>query len=267
VVLVVVASRAARDRWRAAADEQRPWLTGTVAALAAATVALSVSPTSAATVPLVAVLAGSLLAAPSPASIRSTARRGASPSPGRWTPTSALAWTVTASFGVVLLVPAVAAELPLARAQQAASAGDTAGAERALSTAQRLRPWDTDTDLLGACLLAPLAIRGDTDAAAAATRHANRALARTPSSAEVLRCDAQARLALGDLPGARRQLDAALRVLPGNPELLLLSGYTYAASGALAEAVTPLRAATRNPATARRAQALLAQVDDALSGS
>ena len=165
---------------------------------------------------------------------------------------------------MLALVPAVAAEIPLAQAQRAASVGDTAALTRALDTARMLRPWDADVDMLGACLLAPLALRGDTAAATAADEHARRALARVPDSTETLRCGAQASLSLGDLAGARDQLDTALRLAPDDPELLLLSGYTYAASGQLSQAAPALQAATGNPFTAVRAEALLAQVRQAL---
>ena len=167
---------------------------------------------------------------------------------------------------VLVLVPAVAAERPLAQAQTAAVHGDATAAEQALRDAQRLRPWDADIDLLGACQLAPLALHGDRTAAAGAVAHADRALARLPRSTEALRCGIEGDLGLGDLAAARTRLDQALRLAPDNPELLLLSGYTYAAAGQLGPARGPLRAATGNPFTAPRAQALLTQVDDALAG-
>lgn len=274
VVLLVVMVLAARDRWRAErersgdrsdGDRSDPagtrWLVGGFAGVAAAGVALSVSFTSAATVPLVAALAGSLVAVGLRTESRRTGRRKSEVVVDDRRPV--IAWSVAAGVLVIVLVPAVGAEIPLDQAGQAASRGDVKAATQALDTAHTLRPWDADVDMLGTCFLAPLAMYQDADAAVAADKHARRALARVPESTETLRCAAQASISLDDFVLARERLDKALRLSPDNPELLLLSGYTYAATGDLDKAAADLQAATTNPFTADLANDMLAQVAEA----
>ena len=80
---------------------------------------------------------------------------------------------VVAALAVV--VPAAAAEWPMADGARAARAGDIAGAEKYFQRAYSLRPWDSDTSMLAAQAFAGPATDGDPVAAANAVRWGSRA--------------------------------------------------------------------------------------------
>ncbi|MCC2335706.1 O-antigen ligase family protein [Cellulomonas wangsupingiae] len=170
------------------------------------------------------------------------------PGPGRATAATDALWRAGAAALSVVLAAAVAGEAVLGTAYRRVGEGDLAGAVTAFGTAQRLRPWDADLTAHAAAAFATLASSGVPGAADVAVawgtsasarlpasvpaatalsvglRTSGRphealavlddALARQPHAPDTLVQRAVTRATLGDLDGAREDLDAAVAVAP-----------------------------------------------------
>lgn len=211
VAAVVVLVR----RLRAADGPRATDLAAVLAVVLAYGVAAATHPTTPGVVPLVALLAGSGLALPARDRTRST-HRGA---------------LVPVAAALLLVLPAAAAEWPLAGAMAHLSRGDVAAAERSFAAAQRLRPWDADTAMTAAHAFAQAALAGEPRAAGPAGDWAGRALARVPDSLTARAAAAVAAEATGDLDAALALLDTQVRAAPADPEWRLRRGVVRAEGG------------------------------------
>ncbi|MFN4002327.1 O-antigen ligase family protein [Microcella sp.] len=176
--------------------------------LIAVLVPLAVQPTAAATLLLLGLLAGALLAAPAPTS----APRG------RTLATGALLAGVAAALAVLLV-----GELHLGRAAQLAGSpagpGTTTVTEidAALSSARAARPFDPDVAIIGAELLVARVDAGDRGAISAARQWVDRATLAAPGSLAAGRAAVTLAIAEGDLPLARASVDALIERVPRHP--------------------------------------------------
>jgi hypothetical protein len=124
----------------------------------------------------------------------------------------------------VCLFAAAAAEIPLRHGIDQAGSGDVSTAGSSLDRARALRPWDADLGMLAAQSFAVGASDGDTDAARAAVRWADRSLARTPDTYDSLLSRGVALIALDELDLAVRDLDRAITIGPTDPRAWLQRG-------------------------------------------
>ena len=229
VAAVVATAVLGRRALLAADDERRPLLVGAMATLVAGLVALSTGFTHAATTPLLALLAGALVAVP-PRSEES-----------RWLPRAVAA---VATLWFLALGAACVGEVRTADGVGLAASGRTADADAAFAAAQRLRPWDPDLALVATEAFAPGATEGDVASAEQALVWSERALARAPGSLEAARTHGIALATLGRLPEARSVLDGLVTEQPNDPSLLVAAGTFAAQDGDLDAALRDLGRAT-----------------------
>jgi O-antigen ligase/Flp pilus assembly protein TadD len=228
LALVAYAAPRALRQIRGSRDSPDPLPLGCALALAGYGVALLAHFTEPGETILAATLFGGLCAAPSPPAAP------ASTEPRR----SVLGRAAAVGAGVVALVLALGAvaELPLRRAYSAAQRSDVASADHLFATAHALRPWDADLSAAAGHAFAVLANDQVPDADAAAGRWLRRALAKLPASPQVLADLAAVAELHRDLSTARRDLAAAARRDPLNPELVLRRGVVEAEAGGSAAA-------------------------------
>ena len=132
--------------------------------------------------------------------------------------------------GVVALLGWVA-DVHLAASVDALSAGDVVLAAETATSAQDLRPWDSDLCLLVSQGFAAAASNGLVGSAAEAQRWARCALETTPQSVEAALALAVGQIADSDSDGARSTLDRALQRSPFDPQLLVQSAVSHAVLG------------------------------------
>lgn len=168
---------AAVRRLRSPSDED-VLLSGAVAGVLVAAVALLAHPTGPAVYLLVALLVGIVVAVPRP------------PLVGFGSPIRTIAARAVGVVAVLVLVLATAAEIPMGAAV-AASPGDGEPDAR-LDAAAALRPWDPELLALGAQILTARAVAGDADALDPAARWTAEAASAFPHTLAVL--DARAAL-------------------------------------------------------------------------
>lgn len=202
---------------RSLRTDPQPTAAAGSAVIAGAT-ALMVHFTSAATLPLLCLLAGWVTATVLPE------RAGAAERMARWVPAAGL------SCCALGLATATAAEAPIAAALHAATHADLRAAQRAWATAHRMRPWDTDLWLRHATAATNAAAQGLLPAASCLppTWHAH---TRLPTSSEAAHTRAECLEANNDLTAARAVLATALKHDPTNLDLLLLAGVLAARDG------------------------------------
>lgn len=194
--------------------------------------------TTASTTPLVAMLAG-LLVATRP---RTTSVGPRSRSRYR---VGALAVGAVGVAWLVVVLLAVLAERPLAAAYGALGRADVVAAEGAFSDAARLRPWDADVAVMAAHGLAVLAEGGVPGALEAADRWADRALDRVPGSTTALAARATADDLAGHDDAADEVLTRLVQAEPVNAEWWLRRGVVRAEAGRYDAAEADLREAAR----------------------
>jgi len=224
LLLAVSTVRTAVVRIRSAEGAHRNALIGAFAAVAGYGVGLLAGFTSPGTTPLAAFICGGLLA--------STVRRAPVLPAGvrEWTerPPARAAALATGALsvigGLVLAVPAAAAELPMAAGAAAAGHGDIAQAEHHFQTAYALRPWDSDTALLAAQAFAGPAAEGNPAAAKHAVEWAKVSLTRTPDSVEAGLALSIGYINSGDIPAAKQRLDELVARAPYTSALYVQRG-------------------------------------------
>lgn len=188
-----------------------------IAAMAAALVALQTHFTTPGTAPLLAALAGFVVARP--------ARRDGSPPDGtaaaealgRWTPAAVV------SLATLVLVGALLAEVAAAGAVDALGRGQADAAASDWRLAHRLRPWDGDLVLREARAYDWAVSNGTVPADACLAPTAD-AVAARPGAQESSVDRAKCLSYNGDLAAAKLVLAAGLRNNPKSTELLVLSG-------------------------------------------
>ncbi len=131
---------------------------------------------------------------------------------------------------LVLTSAAVVAEYPLNAAVGAAVRGDVNEAQRGFTTAQRLRPWDSDIAQIAAQSLAQVADSGSSEAAPLAISWASDSLKRTPGSILSGQSLATALMSQGNLDAARAELEDLQKRAPFNPQVAHRLGDEDAAS-------------------------------------
>lgn len=202
---------------RRSADADFAGTLSAVAAVVAGVVSMGTHFTSAATVPLIAVLVGWVAGQPVSRTLSTGSAESWRLRMARWTPTVA-----AASAGLVL-VTAAAAELPVARALSATSAGAPQLAEAYWRQARLLRPWDVDLWMRQGHAMGYAVTYGLAPAPLCLlpTHEAERRLPRSSQVAEDrVRClDANGQFEAAQSTGSR-----ALAHDPTNVNLLLLSG-------------------------------------------
>lgn len=157
----------------------------------------------------------------------------------------AAAWCLVGATWTVALAAGIAGDVVVARATEAAAAGETATAQRQFSAAQRWRPWDPDIALLAATAFAGGASVGDMQQAEAAEEWSSRSLARVPASAEARLLRANALGALGRVDQARDLLAVLLEDQPHDVEVLTSAGLLAAADDDLSAALDHFVTVTR----------------------
>jgi tetratricopeptide (TPR) repeat protein len=146
------------------------------------------------------------------------------------------------AFWTLFLAVATSAEIPLAEAERAATAGDVDAAVALLDQAEGRRPWDVDVSIIGAEMLAAAADRGIPGAAEAAITRAEAVLERAPDSVEAAMALAVAQMALGAagdgqaLTAAHATLATLAERLPDDPAVLHRFGGVLIYEGRLTEA-------------------------------
>lgn len=189
--------------------------------------------TSPATTPLAAMALGTLLTVDRPVQ--------ESRSKGRLD----LALGLSASVAAVVALLGWGADVRLAQSLDALRAGDVVGAAEGATSAQDLRPWDSDLCLLLSQGFAAAASNGLVGSAAEAQRWANCALDTTPQSIEAALALAVGQIADGDSDEASATLDRALVRSPFDPQLLVQSAVSHAVLGDLEAAWADVQAAQR----------------------
>ncbi len=230
--------------------------------------ALLVQPTAAATLLLLGLLVGALVAVPATGSSAEPLRPAepvepaerpeppAGPAAAAYATTSSPAATAqrlrTAGTAALLtglatlLAVMLAGEGHLGRAAQLATGTAPASAvDEALRQAQALRPGDPDVAIIGADLLVARVDGGDTSALAAAQTWTDRALRAAPASLTAGRAAVTLALAAGDLPAARERVDALVQVLPEHPWPAHRSGAIAVLEGDTVRAESELLRASR----------------------
>ena len=161
-----------------------------------------------------------------------------------------VAWIRTAALSVwvVLLILAMAAELPLNAGVRAAAAGAPLAANEAFEAAQALRPWDADIASIAAQSLASAADRQVDGAGPQAIVWARRSLAQVPTSALSSKALAIGLQYTGDLDGARQVLaDLVVRTPSDSEALHRLGGICFLLGDANAAVQNLERAAALDP--------------------
>ncbi|MEO5319298.1 O-antigen ligase family protein [Arthrobacter sp. CC3] len=257
LALLLAAStlKTAMVRIRSAEGIHRDTLISALAAVVGYGVGLLTGFTSPGTTPLAAFICGGLLAsalvAPAP---QTEAPEPEAPQPESsklrsWFKAPAARTAATAAGalavvgGLVLAVPAAAAEWPMAAGVSAAGNGDTGQAQRHFQAAQALRPWDSDTALLAAQAFAGPAAEGDPEAAARAVEWARVSLSRTPDSVEAGLALSIGYLNSGELPAAKQQLDELIIRAPYTSGLYVQRGIAWFGLGRPEQSIADLRTA------------------------
>lgn len=200
--------------------------------------------TSPGTTGLVAFLCGGLAACHQPTQGRPDGFAGLVRSVASWK-IAGLALVVAA---LTVVVPAAAAEWPMAYGARAAREGDIAGADKYFQRAYSLRPWDSDTSMLAAQAFAGPATDGDPVAAANAVRWGSRAIERTPHSLEAGIATAIGHIYSGDLATAKALLDKLAATAPYSSGVYLQRGVANFGLGRTAESIADLeKAAVLDP--------------------
>ena len=211
-------------------------------AIVAGVVAMQVHFTSSATMPLLSLFGGWMVAVSLTEPPQSREQIG--DVAFRWLPTIALGWCA------LVLALATAGEASIARALAETTRGAEAAAHNSWTTAHRLRPWDHDLWLRQGHAATYAATQG----IAPPTTCLNPtevATTRLPNSSEAAQDRAQCLEANNDLIAATQVLSAARSTDPKNIDLLLLSGVIAARSGdLLAAEELLLRATGLSPDTA-----------------
>lgn len=161
-----------------------------------------------------------------------------------------VAWIRAAALSIwtVLLILAMAAELPLNAGVRAAAAGAPIAASEAFDAAQALRPWDADIASIAAQSLASAADQQVDGAAEEAIIWARRSLAQVPSSALSSKALAVGLQYTGDLAGARQVLTDLVTRSPSDSEALhRLGGICFLLGDADAAVQNLERAAELDP--------------------
>ncbi len=153
---------------------------------------------------LAAFLLGTVVAVPP-----GTARQRRAPAP---------AVAVAGTAMAVVLLGAIAGDVALQRGVEEADLHSAANAEAGFAQASRWRPWDVDTHVIAARVLAAEAAAGDLGAAGAAEDHAREALAGLSESYESLVALGVSLSAQGRLEESLRVLDRAVAAAPERPD-------------------------------------------------
>lgn len=205
-------------------------------AIVAGVVAMQVHFTSAATMPLLALLGGWVAAVPLPEPPQS--RQIVGDVAFRWLPTITLGWCA------LVLAAATAAEASIAAALAETARGDETAAQTSWATAHRLRRWDQDLWLRQGHAATFATLQGNVPPTTC-LNPTELATTRLPNSSEATQDRAQCLEANGD-PIAATQVLATGRVTdPTNIDLLLLSGVIAARSDDLQAAEELLLQASR----------------------
>ena len=245
LLLAATTMRTAVVRIRAADGTHRNTLIGALAAVVGYGVGLLTGFTSPGTTPLAAFICGGLiastLAAPATQLHKSRLGQWANTPPARTAATAAGALAVVG--GLILAVPAAAAEWPMGAGVGAAGDGNIAQAQRHFQAAQALRPWDSDTALLAAQAFAGPAAEGDPEAAARAVEWAKVSLARTPDSVEAGLALSIGYLNGGDIPAAKQKLDELISRAPYTSGLYVQRGIASFGLGQPEQSIADLQTA------------------------
>lgn len=251
LALLLAAStlRTAVVRIHSADGARRIALIGALAAVVGYGVGLLTGFTSPGTTPLAAFICGGLLATTIVVSkeSRTSRLRGWSVTPPA-RKGAAAAGALAVVGGLVLAVPAAAAEWPMAAGVGAAGSGDIAGAQRHFQAAKALRPWDSDTALLAAQAFAGPAAEGDTEAAERAVEWARVSLARTPESVEAGLALSIGYINSGNVPAAKERLDELIVRAPYTSQLYVQRGIAAFGLGQPEQSIADLQtAASQSP--------------------
>lgn len=233
-------------RWRAAivfsrSDPGETHLAGSGVALLAYGIALLTHFTSPGTTLLASFLLGSLLAVER----SQPARREASILLGQL---GRALRTAAISAWAAFLAMTVVGEVALGDGVRSADDGDLASARASFSTAQALRPWDTDGLSIAAQVMAQAADQRRLGAAELAVHYGELARTLTPDSLPLLKALAVGQQYTGDLPGVISTMTHAAELAPFDGEVLLRLGTAHLLLGDLDLAETELlRAAELDP--------------------
>jgi hypothetical protein len=237
--------------WRNVRPDRDPLTIGLLAATVGYGAALLPNFTIAGSTCLAAFLVGCLVAEP-------VGRK--EPRPLVW------ATTTVAAAGVVLFTMGAAAERSLQDGIDQATRGDSAAADAAFRTAERLRPLDGDVAMLAAQTQAGLA-DNDVDGASARAEHwAAKSLDRTPDTYASGLALAVAQVHDQRLDDAMRTLDRLVGLYPTEPGARIQRGLARFGLGDIEGARSDLRRARalnpRNPVPGR----LLRKIDELTAG-
>ncbi|WP_161958266.1 O-antigen ligase family protein [Arthrobacter sp. H-02-3] len=149
---------------------------------------------------------------------------------------------------LVVIIPAMIAELPMSTGVKAARTGDASTAEQSFQFARALRPWDSDTSLLAAQAFAERATTGDAPAAQHAIEWGRIAQNQTPHSQEAGLALAIGYIYSGQLENGKDLLDTLLSEAPSSTGLYVQRGLASFGLGRTAESIDDLeRAASLDP--------------------
>lgn len=213
-------------------DGHGEWIESLALGAAVIGVALLANPTSPALVVTLAVMAGGAVAvAPtSPTEIARPSRR-----------TLSIAARAATGVWAALVALTLAGEYALGAGARSESSAE---ADRDFMIAAALRPWDVDTPIIAAQMLADRVDAGDHGAAEPAMRWSAEAVSRAPLSLAAAQAAITTALATGDLALASETTDRLRRALPSDPWIAHRSGVVALLAGDTVEAEAELIAAT-----------------------
>lgn len=252
LTLVLAASvlAAAVHRIRAAEGPQRTFLIGPFAALAGYAAGLLTGFSSPGTTPLAVFLCGGLIATTTQQAPSLTGKLGLVAEKLRSERLRFALGAGTIAAGLIIALPATAAEWPIDAGARLARDGDIAGAEPQFQSAYSLRPWDSDTALLAAQAFAGPAADGNPEAAARTVEWAKISLAGTPGSIEAGLALSIGYMHTGNLQAAKDHLDALITRAPYTEALYIQRGVTNFGLGKPQQSLTDLQtAATQSPSS------------------
>jgi len=242
-------SRDRRDAPAAGVPESRgteasglaPIIVGAVAGLCGYSVTLLFGFTTAGVTVPAMLVAGMVLARPSPPQQDERRSRGQARisvvSASHRRSAAAVAWVVIGVVWSVTLGMAAVGEVVLARATTAAANGETARANTLFHSAESLRPWDPDVALLATTAFGGGVAAGDEAQSRAAIDWSGEALERVPISAEVLTVRARAMGVVGRGAEGLAILDDLLERDPLNTEVLTSAALVSVGQGDLSSAL------------------------------
>ncbi|MGO4255660.1 O-antigen ligase family protein [Marmoricola sp. RAF53] len=185
----------------------------------------------------------------------------------RWVPRTV---AVLAAAGVLALAAATLSERYVLTGIREARQGDVAAADAAFSTAQHLRPYDSDVAMLAAQSLAAPASEGDDRAAALTQSWARKSLGHTPETYAANLALAVAQTHDHDLDAAQRTLDDLVRWFPTEPGARVQRGIVRFGledvDGSLADLRQARRLAPHDPVPRRILRKIQEQLDATRTG-